>query len=205
MPERLFVPIPHLGRSLRRVESEGAAHIDAALEAEACAEVLREVGNRPFEPLPAEVGSVRQEVEALELQNPLVSYPTIQQLQCELGSAVRSHSNVIPALAGWWPNDVSVQWYRPGADVGITPHRDGKHYILLVTIFTLQGRARFGLHPARTAEAVVSWVAAPGGLTLLRGPGLRGPNDRPFHSVSPPLDATPRYSLGFRMTEGRPR
>jgi hypothetical protein len=38
---------------------------------------------------------------------------------------------------------------------------------------------------------------------LVRGPGLTGPDERPFHSVSGPLGDGPRYSIGYRLDTTR--
>lgn len=197
--------IPDLADALREVTEEGAAFVEAVLPAAVCLALRREADTGEFRPQQEEIGPVRQRVEAIDLRDHAAgSFPTCRRLQEELGGVVRQHVGAESALRQWRPNDVSIQRYPPGGDVGITPHLDGRRYGLLVAVLTIAGRARFTLCRDRAGAPIRSWLTTPGSLTLLRGPGLTGDDERPFHSVSPPLDAAHRYSIGFRMDTRRP-
>ena len=184
--------------ALHRTIQQGAAFLRDALAPRACERILGEIEAGTFKPLAEQVGPVEQQVEALELRPAFDSHPAVERLRIELAERVHTDSPT-PQLRQWEPNDVSIQRYRPGSAVGITPHRDGKRYGLLVAVVTLQGRAAFTMHRDRSSGPLMTWITAPGTLLLLRGAGLTGADDRPFHAVTPPLDATPRYSAGFRM------
>ena len=108
----------------------------------------------------------------------------------------------LAGLARWWPNEAYVQRYEPGA-LGVSPHRDGKRFAVLVAVFTIQGSARFALCRDRAGTVVQEWDAGPGSLALLRGPGLADSEDRrPFHTVHGPTGGR-RCSVSFRMNQDR--
>jgi hypothetical protein len=195
---RLLGTSPELARAIQRVSDEGATYVQA-MSLPGCETLLREVDGGSFRPQPETIGPVRQRLETLELRDELESFPAVSRLRDELVAAVDRYAAPDSPLRRWRPNDVSVQRYRPSADLGITPHLDGRRHALLVAVVTIAGRARFALHPDRCAEPSRSWPVVPGTLVLLRGPGLAGPDERPFHSVSAPLGGSPRYSIGFRM------
>lgn len=192
-----------LARAIQEVAGHGAACVHAAVSGSGCETIRREVEGGPFHSQPDTIGPVRQRLETLELLDELDAFPAISQLRTELTAVVDRHAAADSPLRRWRPNDVSVQRYRPDGDVGITPHLDGKRYGLLVAVVTVAGRARFSLHQERDGGPIRSWVLVPGSLVLLRGPGLTGPDERPFHSVSGPLGSSPRYSIGFRMDSRR--
>jgi alkylated DNA repair dioxygenase AlkB len=187
-----------LARAIQQVSDLGATWVQA-LSPAGCETLRREVDGSRFRAQPETIGPVRQRLETLELRDQLSSFPGISRLRDELVAAVDRYAAPESPLRRWRPNDVSVQRYRPSADIGITPHLDGRRHALLVAVVTIEGRARFALHPDRYAEPTRSWPVVPGTLVLLRGPGLAGPDERPFHSVSAPLGGSPRYSIGFRM------
>ena len=99
---------------------------------------------------------------------------------------------------------MGIAHYVPGS-IGITPHMDGKWYRRLVVVATVSGRAPFAICRSRDPDDVLErWVAGPGDLVLMRGPGLAGTRDgRPFHLVEGPRRGE-RLSLGIRMS-ARPR
>ena len=92
-------------------------------------------------------------------------------------------------------NDLMLQRYRAGS-AGITPHRDHIDYRGLISVITLSGDCRFAVCPDRSGTAARSVPAPPGWLLLMRGPGLFGRKDRPFHFVDGFAQA--RVSLGLR-------
>lgn len=196
-------PTAELARALAAVAERGAVCIRSAVSRAACERLRLEVEAGPFRIQPETVGPVRQRLETLELRDRLAGFPAVAELRDELAATVAEHAAADSPLRRWRPDDVSVQRYRPAGDVGITPHLDGKRYRLLVAVLTIAGRARFSLHAERAGEPIRSWTLVPGTLVLLRGPGLTGPDERPFHSVSGPLGDGLRYSIGFRMDSRR--
>lgn len=199
LPRSLLGSSAELARAVREVAEQGVAVVPEAVSATGCEVLRREVEGGAFRPQPDTIGPVRQRLDTLELRDRLDSFPAVEQLRKELAAAVERHAAPDSPLRHWQPNDVSVLRYQPTAGIGITPHLDGRRYGLLVAVATIAGRARLDLHLDRHGEPVQSWLVVPGSLMLLRGPGLTGPDERPFHSVSPPLDGEPRYSIGFRM------
>jgi hypothetical protein len=120
------------------------------------------------------------------------AYPNLSRLRAELVAQVNR------SLPDWAPNRIFVRRYREGS-TGMTPHRDGSRFRLLVATVTVQGVAQFFRHK-ETGERTDSWPLAPGDLVLLRGPGLNGIDDgRPHHSVSGPAGSH-RCSVAFRMS-----
>jgi hypothetical protein len=125
-------------------------------------------------------------------------YPSLAALCRAFVAAVRAHGQGIRGLERYAPNVAYVQRYRPGS-LGVSPHRDGKRFALLVAVFTTHGSASFSLCRGRSGGALATWEAGPGSLALLRGPGLGGlPDGRPFHTVAGPACGE-RYSVTIRM------
>jgi 2OG-Fe(II) oxygenase superfamily len=92
--------------------------------------------------------------------------------------------------------------YQPGS-VGVSPHRDGKRNIHLIAILTTDGTASFRLCADRDGTLIEQWTTTPGSLVLMRSPAPDKPDDRPFHTVSGPIDR-PRYSITYRMNTKLP-
>ncbi len=92
-------------------------------------------------------------------------------------------------------NDLIVQRYPRGSG-GITPHRDHLAYRGLISVITLSGTCRFAVCGDRSGAGARAVPAPPGWLVLMRGPGLFGLKDRPFHFVD--RFSEPRVSIGLR-------
>ena len=198
MVDQVFVPGLDLGQALQTVAREGFAFVPRALAEDFRRALQQEVQACPFQPVPGEIGPVRQETEECVIPSPMDGYPLVARLSGELVALVRDHGRAVAGLEAWVPTAAFVQRYRPGA-LGITPHLDGRRFGLLVAVFTSEGSARFSIHETRSGPAVARWEAAPGSLVLLRAPGLAGVDDgRPFHTVGGPTDQG-RYSVSFRM------
>lgn len=195
----LMEPIRHhldLRAPLGRVAETGAAFVTDALDPSFRDRLCRAVKRLPFEPVPQEVGPVRQETETCDV--PAGAIPEVEALRRALRRIVREHGEGIRGLATWRPTEASVQRYR-SRSLGISPHLDGRRYRRLVAVCTLEGSARFSIHGSRGGPPVEMWEAGPGSLVLLRGPGLAGQRDgRPFHRVEGPEEGR-RTSIGFRM------
>jgi hypothetical protein len=101
-------------------------------------------------------------------------------------------------------NDLSLQNYRAGS-LGITPHRDGSKFINLICIVVIGGQAkrraqrggRFFICDDRSGRGAKEVDASPGRAILLRAPGFKGIQDRPFHFITE--IRAERYSLGIRQ------
>lgn len=193
-----LVPGLDLRTALRLTAERGYAHVPMALDDAFRAKLWREIRGCPFERFESSFGQVRQEIEGYDVRDPMDGFPVLAELRDELAALVRRHGRGIHGLATWQPNEAGVGLYRPGS-IGITPHLDGKWYRRLVAVVTIHGAAPFTVCRDRSGHVIERWRAGPGGLTLLRGPGLAGRRDgRPFHTVEGPRRGE-RCSIGIRM------
>ncbi|MGH2653163.1 MAG: hypothetical protein ACRDHV_02290 [Actinomycetota bacterium] len=198
MADPVFVPGLDLGSALRAVSSEGFAFVPRVLAEDFRGGLQREVEACRFQPVPGEIGPVRQETEECVIPSPMDGHPLVAGLSAELVGVVGSQGRAVAGLDAWAPTAAFVQRYRAGA-LGITPHLDGRRFGLLVAVFTTEGSAEFSVHETRSGPVAARWEAGPGSLVLLRGPGLGGVEDgRPFHAVGGP-GGRERYSVSFRM------
>ena len=92
-------------------------------------------------------------------------------------------------------NDLIVQRYEPGK-TGITPHRDHIRYAGLVAVVVLSGTGRFCICSDRSGAHAREIPCPPGGVILMRAPGLAGTTGRPFHFVQD--ISRRRYTIGLR-------
>lgn len=191
-----------LARPLQALEDVGAAFIPRALSEPFRQRLQREIQDGPFVRLPDQIGPVRQEADLFVVADAMTAYPGLASLRTELVTRLRQDGAQLAGIARWWPNEAYVQRYEPGA-LGVSPHLDGKRFVVLVASFTVEGSARFALCRTRAGEIVAEWQAGPGSLTLLRGPGLLDAEDRrPFHTVHGPT-AGRRFSITLRMHQER--
>ena len=191
-----------LGRPLQALREAGAAFIPHALREPFRQQLQREIQDGPFERLPDQIGPVRQEADLFVVTDAMTDHPALARLRAEFVTRLRQDGPQIPGLARWWPNEVYVQRYKPGA-LGVSPHLDSKRFAVLVAVFTTEGSARFALCQTRAGEIIQQWEAGAGSLTLLRGPGLLNAEDRrPFHTVHGPA-AGRRFSITLRMNQER--
>jgi 2OG-Fe(II) oxygenase superfamily len=193
-------PTLDLSRPLQALTEAGAAFIPHALSEPFRGHLQHEIEAGPFEPLPDQIGPVRQEADLFVITGDMAAYPAVARLRRAFVTRLRQDGPYIAALTRWWPNEAYVQRYEPGA-LGVSPHRDSKRFAVLVAIFTIQGTARFALCHDRGGAILQEWEAGPGSLTLLRGPGLLdAENRRPFHTVHGP-NVGRRFSVTFRMNQ----
>jgi hypothetical protein len=80
-------------------------------------------------------------------------------------------------------NEAALQRY-PAGSLGLSPHRDGKRYRVLIAILVISGEGTFAVCDDRAGTNPHPIAAAPGDCILLRAPGFRGIEKRPFHYVS---------------------
>jgi alkylated DNA repair dioxygenase AlkB len=193
-----------LRRPLAETAERGYAHVSRAVDASYLRALWRELESGPFQRFEGSFGLVRQEIEGYDVLDPMEGYPLVAELRDELAGLLLRQGRGTRGLATWWPNEAGIARYRPGS-IGITPHLDGKWYRRLVIVATVYGRAPFAISGSRDPDDVVDrWVAGPGDVVLMRGPGLAGhPDGRPFHLVEGPRRGE-RLSLGIRMSQ-RPR
>jgi hypothetical protein len=200
MPARSLLPSNlDLATALRRCAGDGFARIEDAIPAAVLTDLRGEVDAGPFRSFGTSFGSVRQEIDGFDVRLPSQGFPVLDRVSRDLGRLVRRDGRGIRGLATWRPNEVGITHYVEGS-IGITPHLDGKWYRRLVVVATIYGRAPFAVCGSRDPEDVLErWLAGPGDLVLMRGPGLGGaPDGRPYHLVGTP-DGGERLSLGIRM------
>jgi hypothetical protein len=196
-------PLAHgidLGNALRACADRGHARIEGAIPDGFLRPLRDEIDAGPFRPFGESFGPVRQQIDGYDITVPAPSSPLITELSRSLRDAVRDHGRGVRGLATWQPNEAGIAHYVPGS-IGITPHMDGKWYRRIVAVVTVYGRAPFAICGSRDPHDVVDrWIATPGDLVFLRGPGLAGDRDgRPFHLVEGPRRGE-RLSLGIRMS-----
>jgi hypothetical protein len=205
--ERQSVPTAlHSDLNLRalliRASEIGAAFSPHALPDPALAFIGAEIETGSFERLPEQTGpyGVREDAELLRIPpDDTMRYPTVVQLRADLTHLVHQHGGGLAGLDKWEANDIAAMRYRAGS-FGITPHRDSKRYRGLIAIFTTEGSAPFTFCANREGDIIDKWTAAPGSLILMRGTGLNGAENRPFHAVAGPTTGS-RVSLTFRMSD----
>lgn len=138
---------------------------------------------------------VRQDMDVCDRFAPRGAFHVLSRRFATLVAAGLSRVTPYPFATRLDLNDMMIQRYDAGS-FGITPHRDGLRYINLVCLFTLCGRARFGLCANRAGEQPRELDASPGTVILMRAPGFLGSPGRPFHYVADVREE--RYSFGLR-------
>jgi hypothetical protein len=186
--------------ALRECARAGHARVSSAISTDVLRRLRTEIERGPFRPFRESFGEVRQQIDGYDIPVPASRFPVLTALCRDLRDAVRSQGRGVRGLASWAPNEVGVTHYVPGS-IGITPHKDGKWYRRMVVVATVHGRAPFAICGSRDpADVAERWIAAPGDLVFMRGPGLAGARDgRPFHLVEGPRRGG-RLSLGIRMS-----
>ncbi|MQA14786.1 MAG: hypothetical protein GEV09_11595 [Pseudonocardiaceae bacterium] len=199
-----MLPDLDLRGALADVRRTGAAFVPEAL-AETCRERLhREVSGVALAGARGTYGKhgVRQEADVAVTAD-FGRFPQLTLLRDELVARVHRDGAGIEGTTAWWPDELSVQRYRP-ADAGITAHLDHRRYAVLVAVFTTTGEADFTLCRNRAGDAVAMWRAGPASLVLLRAPGFDGLDDgRPLHAVTGPTGGD-RVSVSLRMDTPSP-
>ncbi len=193
------------GVALERAGRDGIARIEAALTPRAQRELGSALAEAAFESARERVDDVIQDFDVL-VERPGARLPVIGELEEEYGRFVREQacSLHMPWLADYVPTDCHVQRYRPGSR-GISPHRDGRRFVKLISIFSLGDPAEFVHCRDRAGTPLGSFVLASGDLLLLRATGF-AEHDRagPLHKVLGPTPGI-RYSIAFRMRRARGR
>ncbi len=184
----------------------GAGTVRGALAPEARYGLVAALDSAAFERAPERVGDVRQDFDLLVMKpgegpadpalSPLLALA--EEYAALLGARATSLDE--PWLADFVPTDIHVQRYRPGS-AGISPHRDGRRFIKLISVFSLGSPAEFRLCRDRRGLPLRRYQLDSGDLLLLWAPGFAGrPSARPLHSVSGPVGKV-RYSITLRMEQ----
>lgn len=190
---------PALAAAIARLPEEDAVSLPL-LGADAIAELRREATELTYRPARPVIGQgdkrVWQDCEvsmAVPGDGPLAACGAALQRAFEAALA-RLDPN--PLTGAFRINDLIAQRYPKGSG-GITPHRDHIAYRGLISVITLSGNCRFAVCADRGGAAARAVPAPPGWLVLMRGPGLYGRTDRPFHFVD--RFTEPRVSVGLRF------
>ena len=200
-----LVPGLDLRSALSTCARFGHARAPSGIDGTFLDALREEVDAGPFKPFGESFGPVRQQIDGYDVDLPAPAFPLLTSLCRGIRARVRADGRGIRGTATWTPNEVGIAHYVPGS-IGITPHMDGKWYRRLVVVVTVYGRAPFAICGSRDPDDVVErWIAGPGDLVLMRGPGLASHRDgRPFHLVHGPVEGE-RLSVGIRMARRRDR
>lgn len=190
---------PALAAAIARLPEEDAVSLPL-LGPGALGELLREAEALTYRPATPVIGEgdkrVWQDCEvsvAVPWDGPLAACAAALQQAFEAALALL---DPIPLPEAFRINDLIAQRYPKGSG-GITPHRDHVAYRGLISVITLSGDCRFAVCKDRGGTAARAVPAPQGWLALMRGPGLYGLKDRPFHFVD--RFTAPRFSVGLRF------
>jgi hypothetical protein len=206
MASMLSLRQPELAEALEEVGQYGICKIAGALAPDARHELRMALEAPDFQRAPQGVGEVRQDFDLLTIQPGLGRADTalapLLALAESYAALLRAKALSLdePSLADFVPTDLHVQRYSPGS-AGISPHRDSRRFIKLISIFSLGSPAEFRLFRDRRGPPLRRYQLNSGDLLLLRAPGFaHRPSGGPLHSVSGPTDEV-RYSITLRMKQ----
>jgi hypothetical protein len=196
----LLSPDPHmLHRAFRELSTTGAASLPIMAESEG-APLLLEARGYSYAREPEVVG--REDRRVFQQMGSFESFPR-SSLFLELKVAFQLHMDSYlttledyPFETKWQPNSLVLQKYEEGS-LGITAHRDHKKYINLICVFILGGYGEFFICEDRSGRGSLHINAYPGSVVLMRAPGFKGPQRRPFHYVTNIREK--RYTFGLRQ------
>lgn len=190
-----------LAAAVGEVRRQDACKIGGALTPDARHRLVAALADAGFQRAPEQVGAVRQDFDLLVVRPPVSGDPSFAPVLAlceEYAGLLRSLIPQQPSLGDFAPSDIYVQRYSPGSQ-GISPHRDGRRFVTLVSIFSLGAPAELHLCRDREGSSLSRHQLACGDLLLLRAPGFAGQADAgPLHFVSGPKGGV-RYSISLRM------
>ncbi|MCH8945508.1 MAG: hypothetical protein IIA85_01130 [Nanoarchaeota archaeon] len=170
----------------------GALSIPGVLSSKARENIVKGAKSaiKLFWKAPRVEGPVIQEMETLYIEDTDVRdlersfVDSIKQFKREYGEIYRQISKKAGFLVDSF-NSVGIHYY-PYNSQGITPHRDYTRDRDLISIFVLQGQAKFCVCEDRNKKGSINLDSSSGSLILLRA----ARNDleqsyRPFHYVEP--------------------
>jgi len=195
-----------LAEALEEVGRYGVRKIAGALTPAARRELCMALAGLDFQRAPKWVGEVRQDFDVFVMKpGPGPADPVLAPLlTLAEGYAALLKAQALslaePWLADFVPTDIHVQRYGRGS-TGISPHRDSRRFIKLISIFSLGSPAEFRLCRDRRGSALRRYQLNSGDMLLLRAPGFaHRPSAGPLHSVSGPAGEA-RYSIALRMKQ----
>ena len=195
-----------LAEALGEVGQYGACRIAEALTSAARHDLRVALERLDFERALQRVGKVLQDFDLLAIklgaspENPAL-VPLVALAE-EYEAMLRTKALFLdePRLVDFVVTDIHVQRYGPGS-AGISPHRDSRRFIKLISIFSLGSPAEFRLFRERRGPPLNRYQLNCGDLLLLQAPGFdQRPSAWPLHSVSGPTDDA-RYSVTLRMKQ----
>ena len=195
-----------LAEALEEVGQCGVCKIAGALTPDARHELRMALEGLDFQRAPERAGDVRQDFGLLVMKPGLAAAaPALSPLLAlaeEYAALLRVRAMSLDELwlADFVLTDIHIQRYRRGS-TGISPHRDGRRFIKLISVFSLGSPAELRLFRDRRGSPMRRYQLDPGDLLLLRAPGLaERPSAGPLHSVSGPAGEA-RYSITLRMKQ----
>jgi hypothetical protein len=143
-----------LAEALEEIGQWGVCRIAEALTSNARHELRMALEALDFQRAPQRVAEVRQDFDLLAIQPRLGRADTalapLMALAESYAALLRAKALSVdePFLADFVPTDLLVQRYSPGS-AGISPHRDSRRFIKLISIFSLGSPAEFRLFRER--------------------------------------------------------
>ncbi len=189
--------------ALARVGRYGVAKLPAFLHPAARRALLAALEGAPFEAAPERAGEVYQDFDLLVIRPEAPAGESLSPLLAlveEYAGLLREQAEALewPWLAEFVPTDVYAQRYRRGSR-GISPHRDRRRFVKLISIFSLGAPTELRLCHDRRGTPLRRYRLASGDLLLLRAPGFAGDESAgPLHTVAGPEQGV-RYSISVRM------
>lgn len=174
-----------LESAVDEIAEAGAASVPALDEAKREA-LLQECAALPFAAASGSVGSygVRQSMEVCrEVPANSALWECTSELDHTLSRVFGTAGSGCCDDPEFSMNELVLQRYPAGSG-GISPHRDGKRFRCVIGILVLGGDGNFALCADREGNEARPLDGRPGRLILLRAPGFRGIEARPFHFVS---------------------
>ena len=139
---------------------------------------------------------VRQQMSSFEEFPEQSKFITLKNSFQELLVDNLSNLNPYPFEQRLQFNSMSLQKYEKGS-LGITPHRDGFKYKNIICNFNIGGRGRFFICSDRSGRDSREIEFATRSILIMRAPGFKGSDIRPFHYVTDIKET--RYVFGLRQ------
>ncbi len=200
MKELLIRKNLNIDKILKELQSVGATSLNI-LKEDFRMSLLEEAQGYSYKPEEEVVGSgerqVRQQVSSF---NKFPDDSNLILLKDSFEELLNRHLEGVEPYPFETPlnfNTMVLQRYEQGS-LGITPHKDGKSYINVVSIFVIGGGGRFFVCSDRAGNNSREIDASEGNVILMRAPGFYGYIDnRPFHYVTDITEE--RYTFGVRQ------
>lgn len=172
-----------LNTILETIDKEGAISIPILNESYR-QELLNEAEGYKYEKQPEVVGphKVREQISSNYKFHPGSLFVRLKEDFQTLLNQNKSDSNY-PFSPNLDFNELSLQLYEKGS-IGITPHLDNFSSKNLICIFVITGHAKFALCDDREGSNPRFLDTTPGNVIIMRAPGFKNQDIRPFHFVN---------------------